>query len=167
MKINITQLENNYEQQNKINFSEIIDEFNKEVPVTAELTINIIDSNYINISGTIKAKVELNCDYCLEKFEKDFDISIDETFARNSLYEEYKDETELKEGSFVEDLKGENELDITDLIYQSVILNIPNKLVCGINCIGQKNLDKYIKKEILDPRLDIFKTIKIEKEKDN
>jgi uncharacterized metal-binding protein YceD (DUF177 family) len=103
----------------------------------------------------------------LEKFEKYFDISIDETFARNSLYEEYKDETELKEGSFVEDLKGENELDITDLIYQSVILNIPNKLVCGINCIGQKNLDKYIKKEILDPRLDIFKTIKIEKEKDN
>ncbi len=167
MKIDITQLDDSYEQQNKINFSEIIEEFNAKVPVTAELTIDIIDSNYINISGNIKAKVVLTCDYCLEKFEKDIDIDIDETFAKNSLYDEYKDEIELKEGSFVEDLNGENEIDITDLIYQSVILNIPNKLVCGINCIGEKNLDKYVKKEISDPRLDVFKSIKIEKEKDN
>lgn len=167
MKIDITQLDDNCKESNKINFSEIIEEFNKKVPVTAELTVNIIDSTYINISGNIKAKVELTCDYCLEKFEKDINIDIDETFTRNSLYEEYKDEVELKEGSFVEDLNGQEEIDITDLIYQSVILNIPNKLVCGINCIGEKNLDKYVKKEISDPRLDIFKSIKIEKEKDN
>ena len=49
-------------------------------------------------------------------------------------------------------------------MYQSVILNIPNKLVCDINCKGSEKLNEYIKTDFTDPRLEIFKTIKIEKE---
>ena len=53
----------------------------------------------------------------------------------------------------------DNEIDIYDLLYQSVILNIPNKKVCGINCSG----DRFLKEESLsDPRLNVFKNIQIE-----
>ena len=55
-------------------------------------------------------------------------------------------------------------IDVDDLIYQSVTLNIPNPCVCDINCVGDSEIEKYIKKEVSDPRLDVFKAIKIKKE---
>ena len=82
-----------------------------------------------------------------------------ETFAKTSLYEEYGQETEIKEGQFITDLNGADNIDVYDLLYQSVILNLPNKKVCGINCNG----DKFLKEENLsDPRLDVFKNIQIQ-----
>ena len=53
-----------------------------------------------------------------------------------------------------------NEIDIYDLLYQSVILNIPNKKVCGINC----NEGLFVSDEdmeVHDERMDVFKNIKI------
>jgi len=68
----------------------------------------------------------------------------------------------IKNGQFITDLNGEKEIDIYDLLYQSVILSLPNKKVCGINCNeGMFVSDEDIK--IHDDRMDIFKTIKIER----
>ena len=72
-------------------------------------------------------------------------------------------EIELKDGDFVTELTDTDEIDVDDLIYQSVTLNIPNPCVCDINCVGDEILEKYVKKEISDPRLEVFKNIKIEK----
>ena len=81
-------------------------------------------------------------------------------FAKNSLKEEYGAETELKSTQFVNDLNGDDKIDIYDLLYQSVILNIPNKKVCGINCSkGKFQTDEEFVEE--DPRMQIFKNIKI------
>ena len=68
------------------------------------------------------------------------------------------------ESDFVTDLCGEDEIDVDDLIYQSVILNIPNPSVCDINCNGGALVEKYTHKEESDPRLDVFKNMKIKKE---
>lgn len=73
----------------------------------------------------------------MEKFNYDLDFDIDEMYSKGSLlgdYDESGQEFELKEGQFVTDLNGVKEIDIYDLLYQSVILNLPNKKVCGINC---------------------------------
>ena len=48
-----------------------------------------------------------------------------------------------------------------DLLYQSVILALPNKNVCGINC----NEGLFVSEEdmeIHDDRMDVFKNIKID-----
>ncbi len=164
MNVNILDIENSKDGILSIKFSEIIEEFNKEVPITANLVISSLDKNYINITGDISAKLNLKCDRCFKDFTENFSIEIDEMFVKNELFEEYKEEMELKEGNFVEELHGAEEIDITDLIYQSVILNIPNKLVCDINCIGDEKIEEYSKKETSDPRLEIFKSIKIEKD---
>ena len=67
--------------------------------------------------------VEPVCDLCLKEFEYKLDFEIDELFAKHALiagYEESGMEFELKDGQFCTDLNGEKEIDIYDLLYQSV-----------------------------------------------
>ena len=163
MKINITELENTENKKIEFDFSEVYEEFNKDVPVKANLKAEFI-GNLIKISGTIDALLILTCDLCLKEFEKELKIKVEEFFTKYSLNESYDNEFELKQDGFIEDLDGKNEIDITDFVYQSVILNIPNKLVCDINCKGDENLNKYIKTDFTDPRLEVFKNIRIEKD---
>ncbi len=164
MKINITDIENTENKSIDIDFSEIYEEFNKDIPVKANLKAEII-GNLVKITGRIKATLVLTCDMCLKEFKKDFDIKVEEFFTKYSLNESYENEFELKQDGFIEDLNGSDEIDITDFVYQSITLDIPNKLVCDINCIGDENVNKYLKTETIDPRLEIFKNIKIEKDK--
>ena len=165
MKISISDIENNHNKVADINFSEIIEEFNDELPVNATLKVEII-SDYVKIKGNIKATLKLICDVCLKEFEEKFDINVEEFFTKTKLNEDEANEFEIKNDGFIEDLNGEDEIDLTDFIYQCVTIHIPNKIVCDINCNGDENLEKYLKENSIDPRLEIFKQIKI-KEKDN
>lgn len=163
MKIKISEIENRPNKVQKLDFSEIYEEFNESVPVKASLDVEIL-GDLIKVSGEIDALLNLTCDLCLKDFTKEFKIKVQEFYAKDKLNESYNAETELKENSFVEDLNGSDEIDITDLIYQCINLNIPNKLVCDINCNGSEKVNQYIKKDLIDPRLEIFKKIKVEKE---
>ena len=127
----------------------------------AELDIKSL-GDFIEVKGPISGVVTLECDRCLNKFDYEFDFDIDETYAKHSLYDEYSQEVELKSGQFITDLDGAKEIDIYDLLYQSVILALPNKKVCGINCNeGMFASDET--NQVHDSRMDIFKTIKIER----
>ncbi len=161
-KISIEELENTPSKTIDFHFSEKLKELNCLTPVDADLQIKSL-GEFIEVSGNVKGTLNLECDLCLKEFAYNFDFEIDEMYAKHSLLDEYGQETELKEGQFITDLNGEDEIDIYDLLYQSVILNLPNKKVCGINCNG----DKFLKEENLsDPRLDVFKNIKIETKKE-
>ena len=156
-KIIIEELENSPNKTLNIHFEDKIEGVNSVTPIVSDLTITSL-GDFIEVSGNVKGTLNLECDICLKEFEYNLDFDINEIFAKHSLLDEYGQETELKEGQFVTDLQGENEIDIYDLLYQSVILNLPNKKVCGINCNG----DEFLKEENLsDPRLDVFKNIKI------
>ena len=117
---------------------------------------------YIEVNGHVDGKVTLECDRCLNKYEYILDFDIDETYAKHSLHDEYSQEVELQSGQFIMDLNGAKEIDIYDLLYQSVILELPNKKVCGINC-KEDFFEKDDSFKVHDERMDIFKTIKIEK----
>ena len=80
-------------------------------------------------------------------------------YAKRALSESYAQETEIKDGDFITDLNGAENIDIYDLLYQSVILNLPNKKVCGINCNGKEFLKQ---EDQTDPRMEVFKNIKFE-----
>ena len=141
-------------------FDEKIEGLECVTPIHADLCAKSL-GDFVQITGHITGTVVLECDLCLEKFNHELDFDIDELYSKNSLlgeYEESGQEFELKDGQFATDLNGENEIDIYDLLYQSVILNLPNKKVCGINCKGNSFLSED---EMTDPRLDIFKDIQI------
>ena len=140
-------------------FNEFMEEFDADIH--ADLTLKSI-GQFIEISGTAQGKLKLTCDRCLSEYEYDLDIDIEETFAKQTLQDEYSSEFELQRGQFITDLNGEDEIDIYDILYQSVILALPNKKVCGINC----NEDMFMSDEnyhVHDSRMDVFKNIKIEK----
>ena len=129
--------------------------------VSAELDFRSM-GDFIEARGNVKGEVTLECDRCLKKYVQKLDFDIDETFAKNSLLDEYGGELELSDGQFVTDLEGAEEIDVYDLLYQSVILALPNKKVCGINC----NEGLFVSEDEVKPhdsRMDVFKNIQIEK----
>jgi len=128
--------------------------------VSAELEFKSM-GDFISAKGHVEGKITLECDRCLEKFTHKLDFDIDETFAKHSLMDEYGQELELSDGQFVTDLDGADEIDVYDLLYQSVILSLPNKKVCGINC----NEGLFVSEDEVKPhdsRMDVFKNIRIE-----
>jgi len=140
-------------------FDDCIEELNCKI--SAELDLQAL-GDFIEVKGHAVGKINLTCDRCLSEYEYNLDIDIDETYAKTSLKDEYGQELELKNGQFVTDLDGEDEIDIYNLLYQSVILALPNKKVCGINCSeGMFVSDESM--QVHDDRMDIFKTIKIER----
>ena len=156
-KVSIEDLENSGDKSLNITFDDYIEEINCVTPVQAAITLKSL-GEFIEAKGHVSGVVKLECDLCLKEFDYSLDFDIDELYAKNSLLDEYGQELELKDGQFVTDLNGADEIDIYDLLYQSVILNLPNKKVCGINCNG----DNFLKEENLsDPRLDVFKNIQI------
>ncbi len=160
-KILIDDIENAPNKCLDIDFDEVIEDIPSKEPVKAHLKIKSL-GDFIEITGNVKANLTLECDLCLKEFEYKINEEIDEMFAKNALQEEYGQETEIKDGQFVTDLEGKNEIDIYDLLYQSVILNIPNKKVCGINCNkGVFQTDEEFVEE--DPRMEVFKHIKLDK----
>ena len=160
-KILIDDIENAPNKCLDIDFGEVIEDIPSKEPVKAHLKIKSL-GDFIEITGNVMANLTLECDLCLKEFEYKLNEEIDEMFAKNVLQEEYGQETEIKDGQFVTDLEGKNEIDIYDLLYQSVILNIPNKKVCGINCNkGVFQTDEEFVEE--DPRMEVFKHIKLDK----
>ena len=140
-------------------FNEFMEEFGADI--VADLELKSL-GQFIEISGNAQGKIKLTCDRCLNEYEYDLDIEIEETYAKQALQDEYSQEFELQRGQFITDLNGEKEIDIYDLLYQSVILALPNKKVCGINC----NEDMFTSEEnyhVHDSRMDVFKNIQIEK----
>ena len=119
--------------------------------------------DFIEVKGNVSGVVTLECDRCLNKFDYELDFDIDETFAKHSLYDEYSQELELKSGQFITDLDGAKEINIYDLLYQSVILNLPNKKVCGINNCNEGLFVSDEDMEVHDERMDVFKNIQIER----
>ena len=142
-------------------FDEFMEEFNAKIQ--ADLEFKSL-GEFIEVSGEAIGKLQLVCDRCLSNFDYDLDIEIEETYAKHALQDEYSQEFELQRGQFITDLNGEKEINVYDLLYQSVILQLPNKKVCGINCNeGMFVSDEDMK--IHDDRMDVFKNIEIKRKK--
>lgn len=157
-KILIEDIEREPDKTLHYEFEEFMNEFGAEI--YADLDFKSV-GGFIEVSGTAQGKLKLVCDRCLNEFEYDLDIDIEETYAKRALQDEYSQEFELQRGQFIIDLNGEKEIDVYDLLYQSVTLALPNKKVCGINCNeGMFVSDEDM--EVHDSRMDVFKNIKIQ-----
>ena len=158
-KIKISELENS---KNKFLHLDIEDNLlEPKADIKASLDVTSL-GEFVSIKGNISGTVKLICDLCLKEYDYELDFDIDEMFAKGSVFDDEKQEVEIKEGQFATDLNGADEIDIYDLLYQSVILELPNKKVCGINC-KEDFFEKDDSFTVPDNRMDVFKTIKIEK----
>lgn len=146
--------------QLELEFHEIIEDLESNLPVHASLKAKA--SSYgVNISGYVETDINLVCDRCLEEYVYHVEVEVNEDFVNDNIVPEDAKEYELKEGQFAEELKGKNEIDITNFLYQIVILEIPYQKVCKESCEGSeeyKKINSEIKDNNIDERLEVFKT---------
>ena len=126
-------------------------------PIVFNGSINII-GDIINLTGTVKTKIQLICSRCLEPFPYDINLKINEKFS-NIIANEDVDVIFL-------------DSDTTEIIVNNIILTLPIKRLCKENCKGLcqqcgSNLNNSVcncVKDDIDPRLaklkDLFWQIK-------
>lgn len=157
MKITIKELQNLPDKKKNIVFKEIIKELENDVIVEAVLSVKATDYG-INIKGSVKTDLNLACDRCLEEYNYHVAVDADEDFVFESVISGEQKEYELTKGQLVEELKGREEIDITDFLYQTIILEIPQKKICKDTCEGSEAYQKIISEKYIDERLEVFKT---------
>ncbi len=158
MIIDIEELENLPDREMNLQIDEIIKDIDEGTPVKGVVNV-MSNGSSITITGNIEADIVLECDRCLKKFTDHIKLNMDETFVKGKIIEDDKSEVELKSENFIEELGNSNEIDVSDLIYQSIILNIPNKKLCDKNCAGSEEYQQLQNQELVDPRLQVFKDI--------
>ncbi len=158
MKINLEELNLLPEKTKNISFFERIKDLDNNEEVTAQIQVIATDFG-VNITGKVKTNIELQCDRCLALYNFPVDVNINEEFIKDSIVPDYKKDYELTEGHFVEELQGKNEIDLTEFLYQTIILELPNKKLCKEECQGSTELQEINNEDTIDERLEIFKTI--------
>jgi len=118
-----------------------------------------------DVTGQIETDIKLICDRCLEEFNFHLKADINEKFVKESPVNIDKNskEIELKNEDFAQVLNQEKEIDITDLVYQTIILTLPFKKICRTDCKGIESYIPDIEETDIDPRLEIFKKLSEEK----
>lgn len=138
-------------------FQEKIKDLENDVPVDVVLTVKATPYG-ISIEGHVSTDLKLLCDRCLEEYSLHVDSDVNENFVYGSIVPCDKKEYELTEGQFVEELNGKDEIDITDFLYQTIILEIPTQKICKESCEGSEEYKKAISEKFVDERLEVFKS---------
>ncbi len=110
-------------------------------PLHLEFTIFKTQDSFV-IRGKVTGSIVLACSRCLEKFQHQLDLEVDEEIIATEM----------------PDL---NELDISDIIRENILLNLAIKPLCAEDCKGLcvecgQNLNEEecdCDTEIIDPRL--------------
>ncbi|KOR26889.1 YceD family protein [Clostridium sp. FAM 1755] len=108
-----------------------------------------VSEDILTLDGKLSAEIELSCSRCLQKFKHHVDTEVHESFTNNPQCED--DEIML--------LKNEA-IDVTEVIENNIIIELPIKRLCKENCKGlcqqcgaNFNFSKCKCEKDIDPRL--------------
>jgi DUF177 domain-containing protein len=155
LKISLEDLRGLPQQRLKIDFKESLSELQTVKPVVGDLSMAASISG-VRLNGRLRTILKLTCHTCLKPFFKALDLELDEHF----VYEDYLNddprevkEKELQNCDFVESIRYEGFLDISDIVYQAVTLATPMYCSCGEECSGPPSYDKQVSEnQELKPR---------------
>src|SRR5215213_6979878 len=132
--------------------------------VKGKLTRHIAQTD---VEGTITAELEVECTRCLEKIEKKIEILFEAAFVSPENYTQAK-EAELNAGDLDVSVLEGNEIDMTELVREQILLNLPEQVFCREDCKGlcekcgaNRNLiNCNCLEEEIDPRWSALKNLK-------
>ena len=136
----------------------------ERVKTVGELTKGIVQTD---VEGTIRAKAEIECTRCLEPFEKDLEIPFKASFVAPEHFTEEK-EAELNDEDLDVSIYEDDKIDLTELVREQIILNLPEQVFCSEDCKGlcdkcgaNRNLiDCKCEEKEIDPRWAALKNLK-------
>lgn len=140
-----------YKEQVAVDFPK--DEIEVSGPVEVDLGFTNTGDG-IWVQGKIKALVNFPCSRCLKEYKETVTAKVEERLKKAASSEDEDVVFEMDETGSV---------DLSEIIRQSLLLNIPIKTVCSKDCGGfLKDIEK---KKAPDPRLAKLKEIKFKGEK--
>lgn len=134
-------------------FSFCDEELSFATPLDVDIIIRNVGGGLL-AEGCAKGTVRLHCSRCLRLYDADFCLDIREAFCA-SYQQNDKDTLEIIEGN----------IDLYPLIKQGLLLWLPMKQLCRVDCLGLcpkcgKDLNKgscSCQKDQVDPRLATLK----------
>ena len=88
-----------------------------------------------DVKGSINAPVEVDCTRCLTPISRELDIVFDVDFVDKELFPDNK-ETHLESADLDTDVIEGNELDLSQVVREQILLNIPEQVLCRDDCRG-------------------------------
>jgi len=130
-------------------------------PLEIEGEISYIESE-IFVKGNYRTKVGTPCVKCLKEVTVNLEGEFDGQYSEGNDFKEHieslKKECDVKENYLDEAVNGE--IDITDLVREFIILDMPPYPSCEPECDGLEEMEKYSKKDDVDPRWQELLNIK-------
>ena len=136
-------------------------------PVKIDVRITMSGDN-IYIKARLNTEISLECSRCLEPFQSKIKDSFQLVFIPKSYFNNnYEEEVELTRDELdINYYEGEY-LDISDIIRQQLLLDIPVKPLCKKDCLGlcpvcgvNRNIEKCsCCNKNIDPRLSMLKNL--------
>lgn len=150
----------------RIVYREIIDDIGDGQVVEGELIAHR-QMDMISLRGTVRSCVKCECVRCLKEGLVEVKVDIEEKFCLREDRKIVESGAVIEIEEFVEYLNGCDTINITDIVYQNIVLNFPNNYVCDINCMVEEDivrwdcLESNVKLDVnrQDPRLEVFKKI--------
>ena len=90
---------------------------------------------HTDVEGTISAELELECSRCLEKIERNFEIPFKAAFVAPEHNTQAKEAELSAEDLDVSVIEG-NEIDLTELVREQILLSLPEQVFCSEDCKG-------------------------------
>jgi uncharacterized protein len=139
-------------------------EISGDIHVNGELTRHIAETD---VKGKIGADAKIDCIRCLNAVDKHLTIEFDvvyvtpENFASDS-------EREVGADDLKTDIFSGDEIDMTEVVREQVLLNVPEQVLCSEGCKGlcpqcgaDRNLiDCKCEESEIDPRWSALKNLK-------
>jgi uncharacterized protein len=89
----------------------------------------------LDVEGFIRAELELECTRCLQKIDKKFEIPLEAAFVTPENYTQAR-EAELNAKDLDVSIVEGNEIDLTELVREQLLLNLPEQIFCREDCKG-------------------------------
>lgn len=93
------------------------------------------DGSRVHLRGTVTGDVDLQCTRCAEPLRHHLDVSFDDVFVPASDAAD-AGEHELEGAELDEQIIEQDEIDLTDVIREQVLLNLPEQVFCKEDCKG-------------------------------
>jgi len=120
-----------------------------------------------DVTGSIKAPLEIDCTRCLAPVKSEFDIAFQVDYVGKEMFPEGK-ETHLGSADLDTDVIEGSELDLSQVAREQIVLNLPEQVLCRDDCKGicarcGKDLnegDCRCGQDDIDPRWAALKSLK-------
>lgn len=170
MIIDLIKLENSPLELDFALASEEIDLDSEEAKLKSETSVKGVltkSAAETEIAGNIKTIVEIECARCLSPIEKKIEIPFRAAFIQPEHYSENK-ETELNAEDLDVSIIENDEINLTELVREQILLNLPEQIFCSENCQGlcpkcgvNKNTQTCnCEEKEIDPRWAVLKDLK-------